>query len=611
MREGNSMIFFCGAFSVSGISTHGKKNLMDLTSKYKEYFNRSIDIKEFVYEDNSILYHVLTTANNKKYIEYLSKDISVFGYCEIDNKIDIKDKYNLSIKEQSNLEIVAMLYREKGIECLNDIYGNYSIVIIDRQRDNIYLVRDQLGISELYWSLQNGIIYFSNHLIFLDFLYKKNVIQKKYIINYYLNDVIPDFEDTPYPEVWRVKAAEYICFNKTLCISKKVYWDLKWVSSDSTNTDEDSCIAIYKSLFETGLIEKVRSINEGDKLGMLLSGGLDSSTIYAILKKNGYSVETYSAVFNELDECDERKYINKLLEHYSDNKAYFVESDKSGLLVDYPDSNYYTTEPHINMLNKRFSECIYSQCINNNTKIILDGIYADHILGGDIIYLMDQKCNCSVKEKYKQLTEIAKSDNISVWHMIFHVLLREKMDKGYLHGIDKKLIDRYSGYLKNARFDNKDMLIQIKSIQNVKFIDNELAARYGIQCIHPYADRRIIEFLYKISGKFRIKNGIPKYISRKAFENYLPVDISARLSKTQHVALSQKGLRDNWSKIYPRLQQGIFTQIEELGLSKEEWQKLLLAYRSGQVLNDSIFIFLSLEIWLQKISEMYGEIKII
>jgi asparagine synthetase B (glutamine-hydrolysing) len=581
-----------------------KKNFnIDMKSKYEEYYGISWNGKCNLIKDEIITYNEMV-SNASNISEYFNKDnVIVVGEIEIDNIHELQKEYEVIFKTEE--EAIIFLYHKYGTKFFQHLYGRFAFILYDYKKKSILLVRDQFGLKQLFYIEKNGCIFFANNLFLLNDFYNNNLISKTFMHNYFIYNGICDFNETPYKNVKRINVASYILIdlanNK---ITYEEYWKLNNIEINYKLDNKQVIKEFRKILYESTL----NLIKKYENTGIALSGGIDSSIIFSLLADK--NISAYSAIFDKLKSCDERYYIKLLENQYNAKKQmHYVVSDESGLFVGYPENYFFTSEPHINIINKKFSEEIFIALKKDGLNYILDGFFADHVLAGNIIYLLDSIKNQSIISTVKAINTYALNKNISFWYVL-QLLLQAKTKKAFIPDIDKKLCDIYIDILDSEdKYNNKDMIIQIKSSITRNFGDLELAPRYEIECLHPYVNRKLIEFLYSLPGDFRLKNGVPKFILREAYKNKVPDEIMGRISKTQHVELSQKGLSDNWDQIYNDLKEGIITQLDFIPFNKVQWIEVLNKFRSGQAFNDDIFIYIVMEFWLQNVRKKFGSIQ--
>ncbi|NMF07940.1 asparagine synthase-related protein [Clostridium beijerinckii] len=580
-----------------------EKQNYDINEKLNLYYN--IKRKFYVNKYSTSNTNYFEATNNEEIREKVNGDnLILLGDINIKNVQELKEKYNLGNK--NNYEVVKFLYESYGINFTNHLYGGFSLVIIDYIKNKIYLIRDQLGEKELYWGIRENKIFFGSDLFLIDDFYNKTMLNSEYFKLYCENLAYTDFTLTPYKNIFRVNSASYIEINMdNFKYSENKYWRLELVEEKLNLKNEEEYVDKFKQLLVNSIND---SAYENKYKALALSGGLDSTAIFAMTRKYTNSkVKPYCAVFEELSVCDERQYIDETMKMYNQEYNY-IKCDDCGVLVNYPEDYFYTSEPHINVLNKKFVEKLYSKIQEDNIQVLYDGFFADHILTGNIIFLLDKRV--SRKEKWRIIDEFAGTMNLNFVEILYRYLILPKIDRGYIPEIDHNLLKtNRSDLVKVRKYSNKEMVLQLKAISSKLFGDKEVAPRYNIERVHPFIDRRIIEFLYCIPGELKLNGQMSKYILRQAVKDIVPRAIVKRINKTQHVELTQKGLRDNWNKIFNKLKVGRITKIPYITITKEEWIEELLKFRSGQIPNDKMYIYLSLEVWLQQVEDKYGNLE--
>lgn len=584
------MKWFIG--KIGGVSLDNQ-NFQGMCEKINEYYERRVKGSYYNVQSSHFFYEEIT--NGKENDIYESDNIVIVGSMDLEY---VPGKFNSCSK------YIYSLYLKHGINFVNYLYGTFSVIIYDISKQKVIMVRDQFGMEQLFYVIAEGGVIFSNTLFLLSDYYSETDISTEYIRLFIEHNGVCTFSMTPYKNVHRLEMAHYMEYHLNGCkCREETYWKLTDIPLRKYITYE-CAIKEFRKL----LIESTKSkINNQETTGLMLSGGLDSTVIYSIV--NQEDVRAYSAVFDELKSCDEREYIEQTKKKFPNGSIIYVPCDGAGFFENYPQSYFYTTEPHLNCINKRFAEILFEQSERDNVRYVVDGFLADHILSGNIIYLLDYVNLTKIPYICRQIVKYAGYRNMSFKEVVLEELSRAKRDNEFIPQIDKRMTVPHSNKLgEAARYNGKEMIIQIQSTVARNFGDRELAPRYALEVLHPYVDRKIIEFLYSLPGELLLHDGEPKSLVKDAFYNDIPEMIRTRVCKTQHVELSQKGMRDNWEQIYPIIKEGIITHIGCIDLEKEEWVNMLNQFRSGQEFNDQILLYITLEIWCHTIVNRYGTI---
>lgn len=579
-------------------------NKINISEKVNSYYNRVFEFKTNNYEEEGLYYTEFLSSDSTKSEKF--GDIIILGNMDLDYvPAEISNGRNDS---KTDFYYVYSLYMKYGSKFVEYLYGRFAFVVIDKRCNKVVLIRDQFGLEQLFYTQINGCFIFANNIFLLDNYYNGNEILTDYVNKFIKYNGICNFIETPYANVYRVDMAHLLTYYpNSKKINNKRYWNLAKIKSDKT-IKFDLAKAKCREILNCSITEKIKN---KESLGIMLSGGLDSTVIYSIVFNN--DIITYSAVFDKITSCDERYFIDQTLKKIPCKESKYVISDDAGFFAGFPHSYFYTSEPHLNILNKKLSENLFDAAQEDKRKYILDGFLADHILSGNIIHNLDKlKKITNYASLFKEVESYAEIVNKSIWDVIMHDLLKAKINHHFVPNIDDNITYINQEVFNGAnKYTGKEMLVQILSTLARNFGDLELAPRYGIEVLHPYVDRKFIEFLYSLPGDFIMRSGIPKYLLKESFKLEIPEEIINRVNKTQHVELTHKGIEENWGTIYESLKEGIITELRCIDFDKEKWNDLLNKFRSGEEFGDKLLIYITLEIWFDLIMEKYGSIKFI
>jgi asparagine synthase (glutamine-hydrolysing) len=208
-----------------------------------------------------------------------------------------------TFRTSSDAEVIAHLYeqeRDKFPEFLN---GIFSIAVWDRSHRRLLLVRDRLGVKPLYFAKLNGTLIFASEL--------KAVIRHPEInreidlmgFSEYLTfgHAIP--QRTVLSGVKKLQPGHMIVYEHAK-ISMRQYWDLRFPDKSRDTLDEKEHVERFREAFLTSV---KRTLTGGAPVGALLSGGMDTSSIVAMMSHLGVQeIHTYCAGYKESDVYDIR-----------------------------------------------------------------------------------------------------------------------------------------------------------------------------------------------------------------------------------------------------------------------------------------------------------------
>ena len=384
------MCGICGEFKFTNKSFDNKKldNLMNSISM------RGKDSKGTYLDDDIFLGHhrlaIIDISDKSNQPMRIDKYVIVFNgvifnYPLIKKNLEQKGH---TFKSTGDTEVIIRSYMEYGSKCVKHLDGVFAFCIYDIEKKTIFLARDRIGIKPLYYLKENDQIYFSSHMKGIT----KNMETKEIdpvALNYQftLHSVVP----APYTIIKNVKKLDPGCtmtITKTGVINKESYFNINDIQLSDYSNDE---INENISLILSSAIKK--RINIADvPVGILLSGGLDSSLITAISKEYKDKINTYSIGFETInnEEGNEFYYSDMVAKNFETVHKKYKVSDLD-LLKNLDDVILSMSEPMFSQDSSAFY--LLSRKVSNSTKVVMSGQGADEVFGGYFWYkkIMDER----------------------------------------------------------------------------------------------------------------------------------------------------------------------------------------------------------------------------
>lgn len=231
------------------------------------------------------------------------------------------EKRGHRFRTQTDTECIVHLYEEYGDDCVQHLRGQFAFAIWDKNRQRLFIARDRLGQKPLYYSYQNGSLYFSSELTsLLEALPQRPKIHLPAIDLYLGLQYIPE-PLTPYENIFKLPAAHILTVeNKRLKVENlnlptfnlQPYWQLEY--EPKWELSEAELIAQLRGLLKDAV--EMRMISDVP-LGAHLSGGIDSSVIVALMAQaSSQPVKTFSVGFEE-SAFSELPYARAVAERYA------------------------------------------------------------------------------------------------------------------------------------------------------------------------------------------------------------------------------------------------------------------------------------------------------
>lgn len=212
---------------------------------------------------------------------------------EIYNHADIrKELSHYTWKtDHSDTEVILHAYEEWGIDCIHKFRGMFALAIWDARTEDLWLVRDRLGIKPLYYSSHHNRITFASEIkALLQDPEQKRAVHEE-ALYHYLSFLTTPAPQTLFDGIKKLSPGTYLRVRKDGSIREHRYWDVWDHTTPLTNCSEEEIAERILAELKTS----VRLRKVGDvPVGVFLSGGIDSSTNTALFAEGGDPVKTFS-----------------------------------------------------------------------------------------------------------------------------------------------------------------------------------------------------------------------------------------------------------------------------------------------------------------------------
>src|SRR3989344_3197099 len=198
----------------------------------------------------------------------------IYNFKEIREKLE--KKYDF--KSNTDTEVILYAYKEYGVKCLDYFNGMFAFCIYDSKKKILFLARDRLGIKPLYYYFKDGKFMFASEIkaILQDNEVKREIDYKA--LSEYFEYSFTINDETIFKDIKELLPGHYLIFENNK-IEIKRYWKLKENSGNER-------LEYYAKSLKNHLEESVKLRLVSDvPLGATLSGGLDSSSVVALMSR--------------------------------------------------------------------------------------------------------------------------------------------------------------------------------------------------------------------------------------------------------------------------------------------------------------------------------------
>lgn len=245
-------------------------------------------------------------------------------------------------RTRSDSEVVLHLYEEKGPDCVRDLLGMFAFAIWDSKKKTLFMARDRLGQKPLYFAKNGECVLFASEMksILQDASIERR-LEPGALAEYLTYQYVPE-PRTILQAIEKLEPATWIEFSfdspTGFRFKKEKYWTLHYEPKNKINRAE------AEELIRTQLEEAVSCRKESEvPLGVLLSGGIDSSAVVAIASQQiAGKLKTFSIGFDQASH-NELPYARLVAEKFdTDHQEFIVEPSAIEAL---PKIVWHTDEP--------------------------------------------------------------------------------------------------------------------------------------------------------------------------------------------------------------------------------------------------------------------------
>jgi asparagine synthase (glutamine-hydrolysing) len=276
----------------------------------------------------------------------------------------------------SDTEVLLHLYEEKKEAMLDELNGMFAFVIYDQKRRLLFGARDRVGIKPLYYLDQPGLFAFASELKSLLTLPAANRDLDLQSLYHYMTLLYVPGEHTIFRDIKRLPPGHYLTFDlSSRQLSIRRYWELR-----TDRAEQNRTVGEWAELIRHELREAVRRWTLSDvPVGCSLSGGLDSSTVVALLSELGCApIKTYSLGFASAEETawDELKLARRVAERFhTDHHEIILQPEE--LLDDLVAMVWHLDEPYGGGLPSWY----VFRLMSTEVKVGLTGTGGDELFG--------------------------------------------------------------------------------------------------------------------------------------------------------------------------------------------------------------------------------------
>mgnify|MGYP001169517130 CR=1 FL=1 len=544
----------------------------------------------------------------------------VYNFQKLRKKLE---KLGHRFRGHSDTEVMLASFIEWEVEgSLKRFNGMFAFALWDRRDRLLYLARDRIGEKPLYYGVQNGTFFFASELkaIWAHTEFRP-IIDRDALASFLRFSYVPS-PNSIYKGIKKLLPGHFLCLNSPLNESNsQPYWSLKEVMLESkkapfSGSDKEAVDELERCLKKTVKSRMVSDV----PLGAFLSGGIDSSTIVALMQSQSERpINTFSIGFHEQD-FNEAVHAKKVAKHLGTNHTELYINPKEAMEVipklpemyDEPFADSSQIPTHlISILTRQhvtvaltgdggdelfagynrylIAERLWKvagripEALKNRTADFMAGISPESVerFYGKIEGILPRKMKVSLPtEKFYKLARVlrATSSSQAVYKRIVSIihapeelltsgneLVTVLDDEALWQKIDNTVLTML--YLDLMTYHPDDILQKV----------DRAAMAVSLETRVPYLDHDLVEFIMSLPLEMKIRNGSSKWILRQVLYRHLPQKLMERPKMGFAIPVGEwiKGSMREWAEeliAQNRIEQENYFNTQAVG---EMWQQHL------------------------------------
>lgn len=471
----------------------------------------------------------MCTADKRFWIIYNGE---IYNHTEI--KLEL-EKFGYRFRSTSDTEVLLYAYQHWGADFLSRLNGMFALAIWDDKNKALFCARDRVGIKPFYYTVQGNNFIFASDI---NTIIKSGLYKPDYDLEglyHAMSFGVAPRPMTAFKGIKALEQAHWMSIDANGTVKMDRYWEIPTGQQDK-NLGEKEAIEILKLT----LTESIKKRLIADvPVGTFMSGGIDSTTISAIASELHPGINAFTLGFTndkDLNELDQAKATAQISQMNHIVKEVEAEDALNHLynMVECYEEPFYDISPNY----------IISQFVSeNNIKVILNGLGGDELFGGYVYYgwllrwlllrkavpfLSLSRLIRPLNPISERLLGVGRAVSADRFNLAVRSFLTDSEKKNLF--IDNQ-VSEYNTieaihrlYVPEDRpfSDDIERICYIDMLNNIGnhhvYRVDKFTMRFSIEGRFPFLDHELIETAFRIPSKYKVKNGILKYILRKVAE---------------------------------------------------------------------------------------------
>lgn len=553
----------------------------------------------------------------------LQGDLCIVFNGEIYNFADLRlelEAKGHAFRSQSDTEVILAAYREWGTECLSRLNGMFAFAIYDGRKRQLFMARDRAGEKPLFYVLANGTLRFASELkgLMADPTLPRRIDPEA--LDCYLAMGFVPGDRCMLQGVKKLPPAHALVFNLESGQSRLWrYWQLPELDATAMIGQADEAVLLDE--LEALLEDAVRRQLVADvPVGVLLSGGVDSSLVTAMAIRATPRVKTFTIRFPGSGEYDETEHARLVARHFSTEH---VELDAAETTVDLlPILARQFDEPIVD--SSMIPTYLVSNLVREHCTVVLGGDGGDELFGGYGHYSR----LLWMQQKFRYIPRILRQFLARTGETLLPVGYR---GRNWLQGLDvdlnrglpliasyfdqatrrqlmSKQYDTWTFVAENIREQciphEEDLLQRATRMDFENYLAEDILVKVdrtsmlnSLEVRAPLLDYRLIEFAFaKLPSCFKATSMSRKVLLKKLIARLLPPEFDQNRKQGFSIPLGSWLQSGPWKKVFYE----VLLDSSDTFFNRKVVSKLLNGQSRGRANSERLFALVLFELWRQE-----------
>ncbi len=498
----------------------------------------------------------MVSASGRTVIAYNGE---VYNFADIRRDLEAEGR---SFRGGSDTEVVLEACEAWGVErAVSRFIGMFAFALWDTQARRLTLVRDRLGIKPLYWGRSGGVLFFgSQPKGFFDHPAWRPEVDRDALAAYLRHAYVPAPRSV-FRGIEKLEPGSLIVIDADGRETRRRYWDLREIASgavrDRPTLDDETAIEMLDELLRDSV--KRRMIADVP-LGVFLSGGIDSSTVLALMQaQSDRPVKSFTIGFDEAG-YDEARDAKRVARHLgTDHTELYVAPDHAQAVL--PKLASWYDEPFAD--SSQIPTCLVSEMTRRDVTVVLSGDGGDEVFAGYNRHVgaatYSRRLGAWPRPLRASLASLLRALPPSSWDRLFRAMPRRQRlpqvgDKAHKlaallampheDALYRWLVSQWSdpdalvrggrerqGILWDStlRRDLPEFTDRMLLMDTVTYLPDDILTKVdrasmavGLEARVPLLDHRVVEFAWRLPPAMKARGGQGKWLLRQVLRRYVP-----------------------------------------------------------------------------------------